>query len=372
LDNLNKINKASLKPRVLIAPLEWGLGHATRCIPIINQLLLQKCEVFIAAESATYYLLKDEFPTINFLLLKGYRIKLSKLKGLLFWKIAGQAPKIIFTIYRENKWLKKSIGQYKIDAVISDNRFGFYNKALPCIYITHQLLIKTGNIFIDKIAQRIHYFFINKYQQCWVPDFEKDNLAGKLSHPLVVPKNVKYIGPFSRLNKVEEIKKTYDLLILLSGPEPQRTIFEKRLLDNLKSYNGKVLFVRGLPGNDELIQSKNLSVEIVNHLPGEELGKALQQAEIVISRSGYTTIMDLVKLNKKAILIPTPGQTEQEYLAQYLMKRKIFFSVEQKKFDLNKVLKKFQSFNSTLPVFNMEQYKTIVHEFAQSLINSAR
>jgi uncharacterized protein (TIGR00661 family) len=370
LDNLKKINKASLKARVLIAPLEWGLGHATRCIPIISQLLSQKCEIFIAAERATYYLLKDEFPTVNFLLLKGYRIKLSKLKGLLFWKIAGQLPKIIFAIYKENKWLKKSINQYKIDAVISDNRFGLYNQAVPCIYLTHQLLIKTGNIISDRIAQRIHYFFINKYQQCWVPDFEKDNLAGKLSHPFIVPENVKYIGAFSRLTKIEEIKKTYDLLILLSGPEPQRTIFEKILLNNLKTYNGKVLFVRGLPGNDELIQSENSLVEIVNHLPGEKLGKALQQAEIVICRSGYTTIMDLVKLNKKAILIPTPGQTEQEYLAQSLMKKKVFFSVEQKTFDLNKVLRKVRGFNFAPPVFDMEQYKTIINEFAHSLSKS--
>ena len=367
LNNPKKINNPDLKLRVLIAPLEWGLGHATRCIPIITELLLNKCEVFIAAESEIYYLLKDEFPTVNFLLLKGYDVKLSKHKVLLPWEITGQFPKIIYAIYKENQWLNKRVKQYKIDAVISDNRFGLYNKKLTCIYITHQLLIKTGNIFTDQIAQRIHYYFINKYHECWVPDFEKDNLAGELSHPVTIPKNVKYIGAFSRFNRIEETVKTYDVLMILSGPEPQRTIFEKILLNNLVTFNRRALLVRGLPGHDKIIQSENSSVEIINHLSGEELGKVIQQSEIVISRSGYTTIMDLIKLNKKAILVATPGQTEQEYLAHYLMKKKIFFCVDQKKFNLNETLKKFQDLSFSLPVFNMEQYKSVIQEFVQSL-----
>ena len=370
LNNVDKINSPGLKPRILVAPLEWGLGHATRCIPIINELLLNKCEVFIAAESATYNLLKNEFPAVNFLLLKGYHIKLSKMKAFLLLKILTQFPKIIYIIYKENRWLKKRINQYKIDAVISDNRFGLYNTKLPCIYITHQLLIKTGDAFTEKIIQRIHYRFINKYRECWVPDFEKDNLAGELSHPFAIPKNVKYIGAFSRFNIEENTGKIYNLLIILSGPEPQRTILEKMLLNNLLSYNGKALLVRGLPGFDKTIQSENASVEIVNHLSGEELSNAIQQSETVISRSGYTTIMDLIKLSKKAILMPTPGQTEQEYLGDYLMKKKIFFSVEQKKFDLNKALVEFHKFSFALPVFDMEQYKLVVKTFVQSLRSS--
>lgn len=369
LYNPKKINTPGLSPRVLIAPLEWGLGHATRCIPLITELLLNKCEVFIAAESATYYLLKDEFPGANFLLLRGYHIRLSRYKALLSWKMATQFPKIIYAIYKENRWLRKRIKQYKIDAVISDNRAGLYDKKIKCIYITHQLLVKTGNGFTEKIAQQIHHYFINKYHECWVPDFEKNNLAGELSHPLVAPKNIKYIGAFSRFNKKENLEKKYDLLIILSGPEPQRTIFEKILLNNLLSCNVKTLLVRGLPGSDKIIKSENVLVEVTNHLSGEELGNAIQQSEIVMSRSGYTTIMDLIKLNKKAILIPTPGQAEQEYLAHYLMEKKIFFSVDQKKFDLNETLVKFQNFALISIVFDMEQYKSVIQGFVQSLNN---
>jgi len=185
-----------------------------------------------------------------------------------------------------------------------------------------------------------------------------------------MPENVKYIGALSRFVKREDIKITYDLLVILSGPEPQRGIFEKILLEQLVGYSGKTLLVRGLPGANK-IQSENGSVEIINHLSGEELSEAIQQSEIIISRSGYTTIMDLIKLNKKAILVPTPGQTEQEYLANYLMKKKIFFSVNQKEFDLSETLKKFRELSFTLPLFNMEQYKLVVKEFVQSL-NASR
>jgi len=334
LNSKKKINNLSLKIRVLISPLEWGLGHATRCIPIINELLLHDCEIFIAAEGAACSLLKSEFPQINFLPLAGYQIKFSSNKSSLSWKIISQLPKIIHTIYNERLWLKKVIKQYKINAVISDNRVGLHNKKILSVYLTHQLLIKTGNILTSKIAQYIHHYFINKFNECWVPDFERENLAGELSHPPIVPQNVKYIGALSRFENKANDKKKYELLIILSGPEPQRTIFEKLLLKDLEFCNEKSLMVRGLPGTIEPIRFQKNSVEIINHLPADKLCEAIRQAGIIISRSGYTTIMDLVKLNKNAILIPTPGQTEQEYLARYLKGKKMFFSVEQENFHL--------------------------------------
>jgi len=367
-DSKKKINNISLKIRVLVSPLEWGLGHATRCIPIISELLLHGCEIFIAAEGATCSLLKNEFPQINFLPLAGYRVKFSGNKSFLSWRILSQFPKIIYTIYHEKQWLKKIIGQYKINAVISDNRVGLYDKKIISAYITHQLLIKTGNVFTSKIAQYIHHYFISKFNECWVPDFEVDNLAGELSHPLTAPQNVKYIGALSRFQHNKKVEKKYELLIILSGPEPQRTIFEKLLLRDLTSYNGKALLIRGLPGNTEIIQSRKNSVEILNHLPADRLCEAIQQTSIVISRSGYTTVMDLVKLNKSAILIPTPGQTEQEYLARYLKEKKMFFSVEQENFNLTETLEKFSKFKCNIPVFEMDRYKLVVQEFVK-LIN---
>ncbi|HEV2830549.1 MAG TPA: glycosyl transferase family 28, partial [Hanamia sp.] len=197
--DFNKIVKI---PRILICPLDWGLGHATRCIPIIKELIARNCEVIIAADTLTFSLLKEEFPSIVFLRKKGYEMKYSRSKNGLWIKVLLQLPKIILKINQENRWLKKTIDQYKPDAIISDNRFGMYSKKVPCIYITHQLFIKTGKPFTERVAQKIHHFFIKKYTQCWVPDFKENGLAGKLSHPGKIPSNVIYIGALSRFQPV--------------------------------------------------------------------------------------------------------------------------------------------------------------------------
>ncbi len=365
--NGNKFNKNLLKPKILIAPLNWGLGHATRCIPIINELLFQNCEVIIAAHGSVFSLLKKEFPSIAFLQIHDYRIKYSRNKKWLPFALLFQLPKIIFSVWREHSWLKKIVKDYEIDAVISDNRFGMYHISLPSIYITHQLLIKTGNSYTEKFAQRLHYHFIKKYNYCWVPDFMENGLAGKLSHPENIPGNVLYIGPLSRFRKQVDLTKVYDVLISISGPEPQRSFFEKIILMQINNSNKKILLVRGLPEEKEKLVTELKNVEIINHLQAQELSFAFQQSEIIICRSGYTTIMDLIKINKRAILVPTPGQTEQEYLSKYLMKKKYFYSVEQDKFSLSEDIDKATSFSPVNDEVCMDNYKKVINEFVQSL-----
>jgi uncharacterized protein (TIGR00661 family) len=359
------------KKRVLIAPLDWGLGHATRCIPIIYALIQQDFEVIIAAEGKIRVLLEKAFPGYSFAFLKGYNISYSKAKFWLPLKIFVQLPKIFWRIYAENRWLKRIIKEYKIDAVISDNRPGLYHRAIPCTYITHQLRVKTGNAFTEWAAQKIHYYFINKYTACWVPDNEaiENNFAGDLSHPKKLPATpVKYIGTLSRFEKIS-IEKKYDLLFLISGLEPQRTIFENLVLVQLKNFNGTALLVKGLPGTAEgPPAADDNKIKIVNHLDANELGKAIQQCDIVISRSGYTTIMDLIKLQQKAVLIPTPGQTEQEYLAQYLMAKNLFCSVTQNNFSLAEVVKQAAAFPFANISADQNKYKQVVKEFAQKLL----
>ena len=355
------------KPRILISPLDWGLGHATRCIPIIKELIKLGCEVVIAADKLTFSLLKKEFPNIEFLVLEGYDIKYSKSRKALPFKIFGQIPKLLSRISMENKWLQKAIDEYKIDAVISDNRFGLYTKRVPCVYITHQLAIQTGSKIGDYIAQRIHYHYIKKYRQCWVPDFENEGLAGRLSHPKKLPQNVTYIGALSRFEKLPGIEKLYDALILISGPEPQRTIFEKMILSSVKDKPGKTFIVRGLPSSTELISAPDDAVKIENHLDAASLNKVLQQSKVVISRSGYTTVMDLVKLGSKAILVPTPGQTEQEYLGKYLLSKRYFYSVSQKEFSFIKEINKAAKFAFNKHEGFEEIYKVMIKKWVLSL-----
>ena len=360
-----------ISPKILIAPLDWGIGHATRIIPLVRYLIHNECEIFIAADGNIRSLLQLEFPKATFITLKGYNVKYSKQKKWLALKIIIQIPTIIFSIYFEHRWLKKVVKKYSFDAIISDNRFGLYNFKVPSIYITHQLLVKTGNKFSEKILQKIHYWFINKYTECWVPDYAGEkNLGGQLSHPSVnTPPNVHYIGCLSRFQKNAIVAIKYDLLILLSGPEPQRTIFENFLLIQLKFFHGKVLFVRGLPAvAEQLPFQQNISIK--NHLTAQELNEAIEQSKIVISRAGYTTIMDLVKLQKKGILIPTPGQTEQEYLVDYLVQKKLFVTAAQDTFNLKEVVKKADGFNFCIVDFNMDEYKERVDKLIKKLKNA--
>jgi uncharacterized protein (TIGR00661 family) len=362
----NIFNNSGRKYRVLIAPLDWGLGHATRCIPIIKELIRFNCEVFIVADKKIFALLKKEFPGTVFLRFKGYEIEYSGHKKLFALTLFFQIPKIIFSIFKEKKWIKKMIREHSIDAVISDNRFGMYSKKILSVYITHQLCIKTGNIFTGIIAQKIHNYFIKKYTSCWIPDFKMNGLAGELSHPKNIPSNVVYIGALSRFNLLPDVEIIYDLLISISGPEPQRTIFENEILKQLKTFQGKVCLIRGLPSEKNVLKDFN-SVKIKNHLTADELNKVIQQSKIIISRSGYTTVMDLAVLRKKAILIPTPGQKEQEYLAEYLFQKQYFFSAQQKNFSIEDAIKKMDSFHFKSVDFNKDEYKKTIHEFALSL-----
>lgn len=357
---------ANLK-KILIVPLDWGLGHATRSIPLIMNLLSNNCEVYVAGERATFALLQSEFSKVKFIQLRGYRIHYAKQQGCLPLKITLQIPGILFSIYNEHKWLKKIVKRYSIDAVISDNRFGLYHSQIPSVYITHQLLIKTGNKFSENLLRKCHYWFIKKYTQCWVPDFEgADNIAGQLSHPSQTLPNIQYIGCLSRFEKNNAEKIRYDLLILLSGPEPQRTLFENELLLQLQQFAGKVLLVRGLPEKDTnflLPKSNEANIVIKNHLSAQELCKAIEQSAIVICRAGYTTIMDLIKLQKKAILIPTPAQTEQEYLGEYLMKQQLFLCIQQQNFLLMNALENAAAFNFLIKEYDMEKYKEVINQF---------
>lgn len=353
-------------PGILIAPLDWGLGHATRCIPIIHHLIFLGCTVYIVADKKNFFLLKKEFPEAVFLRYKGYEIKYSQKKEFLLSKLISQSPKVILRIWLEKKWLKTVVKKYSIDAVISDNRFGMHNKNVPSIYITHQLCIKTGNRFFDKIAQKIHYHFISQFTACWIPDFRKDGFAGELSHPKNLPPNSIYIGPLSRFAQLPDVEILNDLLIIISGPEPQRAIFEKDILEQIKTIKGNIFFIRGLPSENQKPENFN-AVKIENHLPGEALNKLIAESKIIISRSGYTTVMDLAILHKKAILIPTPGQTEQEYLAKYLGDKKYFLAEKQDGFSIKDSVERAKNFHFRELHFAKDSYKKTITEFVESL-----
>jgi uncharacterized protein (TIGR00661 family) len=357
-------------PTILIAPLDWGLGHATRCIPIIKALLQLNYNIYIACNNHQKKLLEAEVVNVNFLLLNGYNIKYSSNNRSFALSILIQLPKIKTAIKLEHLWLQEAIEKYKIDVIISDNRYGLHTTKVPCIFITHQLLIKAPFSFIEKYLQKINYQFINKFTQCWVPDFElMQNIAGALSHPEKLPNiPVKYIGPLARFEDKDKIEKKYDYCIILSGPEPQRSILEQLILEQTPSISGKILLVRGLPNSQEQL-TKTDNLEVKNHLSTIKLGEAIRQSDYIITRSGYTTVMEVLWLEKKSIVIPTPGQTEQEYLAKKLMQQGWCYSVSQWQFNLAIAIRNAQHFNYQLPIIEAINLQTRIGKLLQNILN---
>lgn len=306
------------KKTILVAPLNWGLGHATRSIPIIHALIQDGFDVLIGSDGAALNLLRREFPTANFIELPSYQIEYAKDGKKFMWKMLLRSPKVAKAIRDEHKLLKKLVAENAVQGVISDNRLGLSNKNIPTVFITHQLQVLSGKT--TKLTSALHLRYIKRFDECWVPDYKgKPNLSGKLGHPDSFSIPVKYLGPLSRLTKTD-CEKKYDVLVLLSGPEPQRSDLEEILLYELKKYGGSVLFVKGVVEDEQKVEHIK-QMKVVNFMKSDELENAINSSDIVVCRSGYTTVMDLAKLNKKAFFIPTPGQTEQEYLAKRFKKK---------------------------------------------------
>jgi len=298
------------KKRILVAPLNWGLGHATRCIPIINALMDNNFEPILASDGDSLKLLKKEFPELMALELPSYQISYPT-KGRDFTlKLLKDSPTILKAIKNEKKRVKQLIKTYHISGIISDNRLGVYNKDVPSAYITHQLQVLSGHV--SWLSTKLHASYISKFNACWVPDVAGNpNLSGQLGHPKRLSSKVKYLGPISRFKKLN-LETKYDLMVLLSGPEPQRTLLETILFKELKNFDGTVLFVKGII-EDRQVSVRQDRVTIYNFMQSQELEIALNQSKLILSRSGYSTIMDLAKLEKKAF-----SQAELYYnLKQY-------------------------------------------------------
>lgn len=300
---------------ILVAPLNWGLGHATRCIPIIWELEKNGYFPILASDGIALQLLQKEFPHLQSIELPSYEIEYAKEGSNFKWKLIKNSPKMIQAIFDEKKFVKELVKNYDLKGIISDNRLGVYSKKVPCVFITHQINLLSGKT--TWISSKIHQYFIKKFDECWVPDFqESGNLSGKLGHLIInyLNLNIKYIGPLSRLEK-QELDSKYKLMVILSGPEPQRTMLEEKLIAELQNYIGEVIFIKG---KVEAIQKREVirNITYYNFMTTQQIETALNESEMVLCRSGYSTIMDLAKLGKKAFFIPTPGQYEQEYLAK--------------------------------------------------------
>ncbi len=325
--------------RILVAPLDWGLGHYTRCIPLIGQLMKQNNEVFVAASGPGALLIQEAFPTIPILPISGYDIHYPKNGRFFFLSMIRQLPRLAVAVKKEEEWLQQQMNEYHFDIVISDNRLGMHTPDAHCVFITHQLAIQTGSNFLNTLVKRINYHFIEQFNECWVPDNEaEDNLSGLLSHPKKPPHlPIRYIGWLSRFHP-NVCEKKYKLVFVISGPEPQRTIFENIIFKLAPQLEGEMVIVRGLPEATEHSNQLPQNITAYHHLAADQLSLMMQMAEWVVCRSGYSTLMDLKAIAQKAILVPTPGQTEQEYLAQYLSDGQRFVMIHQQALNCKSLL----------------------------------
>lgn len=328
--DLNANNKT-----ILIAPLNWGLGHATRCIPIIKALQENDYSPIIASDGIALELLRKEFPYLRTLELPSYEIEYPQNGKNFKWKLLKNCPKMLEAVWNEKKLVKKWIKKYSIDGLISDNRLGVFSQKVPSVFITHQLNVMTGNT--TWITSKLHQHIIKKYIECWIPDLkEAPNLTGTLGHLKKADFVTKYIGPLSRMQK-RDIPKQYDLMIILSGPEPQRGLLEHKLRIEILKYDGEVVFIKGVIEKDQIKEQID-NVTYYNFMNTRQLEQTFNASDKVLCRSGYTTIMDLAKLNKKAFFIPTPGQYEQEYLAKKLKKEGLVPYAEQSDFRIENLV----------------------------------
>ncbi len=340
------------KKTILVAPLHWGLGHTTRCIPIINGLLENGFSVLIASDGGALGLLRKEFPTLKSIELPSYNINYPKNGKLIKWKLLLKLPQIKKAVSTEKKIINQLVSEEKIQGIISDNRFGVWSKKVPSVYVTHQLKVLSGSSTF--FSSKIHQNIIQKFDECWIPDVEgSKNLSGKLGHLKSKSFLIKYIGILSRMKKVK-LPIKYKYLLLLSGPEPQRTLLEKLLLKEFNNITYSVLMVKGMVEKEQKTkQTENITS--YNFMTSSQLETAINQSEIVVSRSGFTTIMDLSVIEKKAFFIPTPGQYEQEYLAKKMDDMGFAPYCKQKDFNLEK-LKEIENYSGLKNDFKTNKF----------------
>ena len=324
--------------KILVAPLNWGLGHASRCIPLIHRLLDEGNEVIIGGDGDSLTLLRKHFPKLRYVYLAPLNLRYSKSQRQV-WAMLKAFPKLFRWAIQDHAMLKAVLHEEPIDQVISDNRFGLYTSQKPeCVYITHQLhiMLPKGWKWAEGIASRLHARIYAHFDKVWIPDYEEKekSLAGELSHPSFAhPKSSNrkwiYIGPLSRFTHHPSpiTHPLYDVVAVLSGLEPHRTLLEQTIKQRFAGQKERVLIVQGLPGKPN-VRFKQNNLTIVPYLADTELVQALLGARHIIARSGYSTIMDLHALgllpstsdkqHPSIELIPTPGQPEQEYLSSWV------------------------------------------------------
>jgi hypothetical protein len=319
---------------ILICPLEWGLGHAARMIPLARSLTEMNNKVIIASGEEHLSIFRSELPELSCIIFPGFKPGYSRYLPQ-YVSLLFKLPILLFHIIKEHQRVKRIISENNIDIIISDNRFGLWNRNITSVYITHmpRIPLPKSLRFLEPAGIFLHRQIIKKYNFCFIPDLPGElNLSGRLSHGLYLADNVRYIGILSKFSVPDLSSAIYGSAkhntVILSGPEPQREILKQKLIKLHMYEKLPTIMLEGKPLSKEKSKAHG-NITFISHLPASEMRKIIGSSQKIITRSGYTTIMELVSLNCTALLIPTPGQTEQEYLAEYLTEKGWFSTLSQ-------------------------------------------
>lgn len=319
--------------KVLVAPLDWGLGHATRCVPVVKEFIRNGAEVELAVVPANAAFFREVFPEVRQRIAPGYNIVYPKHGFNMALWLLKKSSHLNAIIRYEHRYAEEMVERHGYDIVFSDNRFGFYSRKAYSIYMTHQRRIAFPQAFavLEGIGIRWHKSLMKHFDEVWVPDIEEfPGYAGTLSHVDGSPVPLQYVGLLSRFADSDaktisdcgsETSKASEsgpsILAIVSGVEPARTRFEKDLRETLAQIPGNHVMILGKPQSGVHTWTEG-NIEFHSHLPTEEFSRAVKKADWVISRGGYSTIMDMAYLGARCIFVPTPGQYEQVALAKDL------------------------------------------------------
>ena len=343
-----------------MCPLDWGLGHATRMVTVIDLLLDEGVNVIIAADKGPLDFLKRRFPKCEFIRLAGFIPTYSPNRSMAL-QMVMKFPEMKRQAKKANADVNRIIDEKNIDIIISDNRYEVNSPKVYSIIISHQIRIITKGIqkLFDPFIKWQINSYLRKFNELWIPDFENTPwLSGSLSHNIIMPiKEFSFIGPLSRFQGLNPRlgKAKYDLMVILSGPEPQRSIFAALIEEQIVGTKYKVVFLLGEPANDRTIINNNIVK--IPHLEDVDFAKLIMESDLIISRPGYSTVMDLSVFGKNAVFIPTPGQTEQEYLAETLKAQGVFYCQHQDKLDLLKAIKESKNYSGIKLTNDLEVLK---------------
>jgi uncharacterized protein (TIGR00661 family) len=363
--------------RFLVTPLDWGLGHATRCVPVIRALRERGHEVIIAARGAPGQVLAEEFPDLKVVPITNYGITYSSNLAGFYAKLPWIAFRALRCAARERHDVGRLVREHHIDCIISDNRFGAHVRGVPSVYITHQLCLRLPAAFrwLSYAAYKVHQSIMAPFDRVWIPDMPgPGSLTGALSGEYRPLAKARYVGPLSRFagNPPAETREDpLDLLVMISGPEPQRTLLEEAIARQIASFEGRALVVCGRPGTHQE-QHVTGTTTFVSHLPPARINAVLRSARAIVCRGGYTTIMELVSLNRTAVLIPTPGQTEQEFLCDRMAQMGRAVARPQRRFELHESLKALRALPAPAPLETGELLGAAVEELESMLKDQSK